>query len=240
GLIGRLQDRGLSLKAIRETTGLNDYLFDSFYNLGFMPVNYSHCRPTTQWKELLAALRELQEADVHFHIESMGPFGMVMHGCPTSYSIENMFACYKVNLGSGYTTVPGKQKLKQTLPNESARLYYVLAHMTNPGIPLFLDGKRIDTLWADEHRRALADYNEHYGEMHHRILQEDGQAVIWHNRAGTRATVWNFADRTAALPGTVRDLTTGEALPAAETYTLQAQHTYAVEADPLPVALVDA
>ena len=50
-----------SLKKIKQETGLNAYLFDSIYNLGFMPVSYSDMNPTTQWRELLQAFKELQD-----------------------------------------------------------------------------------------------------------------------------------------------------------------------------------
>jgi len=227
-----------SLKRTRRQTGLSGYLFDSFYNLGFMPVNYSDGKPTVMWRQTLEALKELQDAGVHFKIESFGPFGCVMHGCPTSYNIDNLFACYKVPLGSGYTTVPTARKLKQTMPTDASRLYYVLAHMTNPSIPLFLNGKRIDRVWTDAHRRALADYNDNQPHMHRRYLQEDDRSVVWHDKAGRRATIFSFADRKAALPGTVTDLTTGQRLPRARTYRLQACHTYSVTGvKRLPVAV---
>ena len=54
----------IRLKKIKETTGLNGYLFDSFYNLGFMPINYRGGKPTTQWRELLLAFKELQDAGI--------------------------------------------------------------------------------------------------------------------------------------------------------------------------------
>jgi hypothetical protein len=40
------------LKKIKAATGLDAYLFDSFYNLGFMPVSYRTGHPTTQWRGL--------------------------------------------------------------------------------------------------------------------------------------------------------------------------------------------
>lgn len=227
-----------SLKRTHEQTGLSEYLFDSFYNLAFMPINYSFCEPKTMWRELVQAFKELQDAGIHFKIESFGPFGCVQHGCPTSYNIDNLFACYKVGLGSGYTTVPTDKALKDTLPGEAHLLYYVLAHMTNPGLQLFAHGKRIDMLWMTAHRRALADYNENYRHMHRRYLQEGGRAVIWHDQAGKAATIWNFAPRDAALPGRVKDVTTGKDLPQAATYRLEACHTYRVtDASELPVTL---
>ena len=95
-----------SLKKIKAETGLDGYLFDSFYNLAFMPVDYADRRPTTQWRQLLGTIKELQDAAVHFLIESFGPFGQTQHGCPKSYNEENLFACYKIGLGTGSTTIP--------------------------------------------------------------------------------------------------------------------------------------
>ncbi len=225
------------LKKNKETTGLDGYLFDSFYNLGFMPVDYRTGHPSTMWRGTLEAFKELQDAGVNFLIESFGPFGQPQHGCPKDYNTENIFACYKVSLGSGYTTIPTGLDTSEKRPKDASLLYYVLAHMTDPGIPLFIEGKRIDTLWGDEHKRALADYNENRPQMARRFLQEDGQAVIWHNADGTRATIWNFSTRDAALPGTVTDLSTGATLPPAAAYTLQAYHTYAVTTAVLPTTV---
>jgi len=226
-----------SLKQIKAETGLGGYLFDSFYNLGFMPVDYNGGHPTTIWRGVLAAFKELQDADVHFLIESFGPFGQPQHGCPTDYNVENIFACYKVGLGTGYTTIPTGLDVAEKRPKDAAVLYFSLAHMTDPGIPLFIDGQRIDTLWGDEHRQAIADYNTNRPFMNRRFLQDDGQAVLWHDAAGVRATIWNFVARPVTLPGTVTDLTTGETLPSATSYALRAYHTYAVEHAPLPVKI---
>ena len=140
------------LKKNKETTGLDGYLFDSFYNLGFMPVDYRTGHPSTMWRGTLEAFKELQDAGVNFLIESFGPFGQPQHGCPKDYNTENIFACYKVSLGSGYTTIPTGLDTSEKRPKDASLLYYVLAHMTDPGIPLFIEGKRIDTLWGDEHK----------------------------------------------------------------------------------------
>ncbi|MGH7213884.1 MAG: hypothetical protein ACREIT_03890 [Tepidisphaeraceae bacterium] len=60
---------------------------------------------------------------------------------------------------------------------------------------------RIDQVWGEGHKRVLANYHENHERMHRRYLQEDGKSVVWHDRDGKRATVWNFADRGVALPG---------------------------------------
>jgi hypothetical protein len=232
------------MKKIKAESGLDCYLFDSFYNLGFMPVSYAGCTPTTTWRGLLSAFKELQDADIHFMIESFGPFGEVQHGCPTSYNLENLFACYKICLGTGYTTIPSGHEEPRSRPWPLPQYYRILASMANPGHPLFYPGDRageqirIDKLLGDGHKRALADYRNNRRQMCRRYLQEDDQSILWHDAAGRRATLWNFVERQAALPGTVRDVTTGKDLPAAAAYRLQACHTYAISgADPLPTTV---
>jgi hypothetical protein len=75
--------------------------------------------------------------------------------------------------------------------------------------------------------------------MYRRYLQEDGQGVLWHDRSGGIATLWNFVEREVQLPGKVRDVTDGEDLMDSKSYTLQPCHTYriAVASEPLPRAL---
>ena len=228
------------LKTIKRETGLSGYLFDSFYNLGFMPVDYTDCTPRTFWRQTLEALKELQDADVHFRIESFGPFGEVCHGCPKEYNLENLFACYKVGMGTGYTTIPTGQDTPRSEPWPVADYYRILAYMANPGHALFYDDVRIDKLFTDEHKRILAEYYANQPAMERRFLQDDGQSVLWHDAAGQCATLWNFTAREVSLPGTVCDVTTGDTLPTAERYALQALHTYRVTGAPLPTRVAEA
>lgn len=217
-----------SLKAIKAESTLCGYLFDSFYNLGFMPVSFDGMRPSTQWRELLETFKELQDAGVHFLIESLGPFGQVQHGCPKSYNVKNLFACYKIGLGNDYTTVPTGASAEPQL-EDAAQLFRILAHMANPQLPLFLGNKRIDELWTAEHAQALTDFHNNREFMFRRYLQEDGKGVLWHDATGTRATLWNFEEREAALPGKVRDVTHGCDLPDSQSYLIKANHVYVVE-----------
>ncbi|MGD0090580.1 MAG: hypothetical protein ABSE73_11730 [Planctomycetota bacterium] len=225
-----------ALKKIKETTGLDGYLFDSFYNLGFMPVNYHGGKPSTQWRELLLAFKELQDAGISFLIESFGPFGSPQHGCPASYAEpKNVFACYKITGAFGYTTIPTSDPVK--LGHEVGRLYRFFAHQASPSFGLFQDGVRIDKLWTAGHKQALRDYYAQRPFMHRRFIQEDGLGVLWHDREGRRATLWNFAAREASLPGTVRDETAGETLAGAGKYRLEENHTYAVSGGTMPAGI---
>lgn len=215
------------LKKIKDETGLDAYLFDSFYNLGFMPVDYTGMAPRTMWRQLLQAFKELQDYGISFLIESFGPFGEVQHGCPRSYNMDTLFACYKIAMGTGYTTVPtGADTAVRTLwPAEE--MYRLLAHMTRPGFELFLDGHRLDSLFTDAHQAAISDYYTSLPHMKRRFLQQDESGVLWHNQDSTLLTLWNFRDRDVALPGTIRDITlSAEVKQEHGRYHLLAGHTY--------------
>lgn len=224
-------------KKIVEQTGLDGYYIDSFYNLFFMPVNFKTGHPRTSWREAIAVMKELQDAGIEWMIESFGPFGHPGHGHPDSYDASKVFICYLVGLGNNSVTVPvpGSETRKNE-GHDPGYIYYQLAHKVPCKLPLHIDGKRIDEVYGDEHRRILREYHELLPAMHCRYLQEDGRGVLWHDREGTQALLWNFVEREVALPGTVTDLTAGTSLPQAESYVLAARHTYRIEAKPLPVS----
>jgi len=48
---------------------------------------------------------------------------------------------------------------KQTCFIDVRQLYMRLAHMAQLVLPLFINGQRIDRLWNDRHKQALADYH---------------------------------------------------------------------------------
>jgi hypothetical protein len=175
---------------------------------------------------------------VHFLIESFGPFGTPQHGHPSSYNFDSIFICYRVGLGNDYSTVPTGHALFAGHADDSGALYYALAHKPLGNLDLWRgsDEKRvrIDAWWTDAHKRALQDYHENHEQMTTRYLQEDGAGVLWHDAAGTRATLWNFVAREVVLPGKVCDVTTGEALAPQKKYSLHACHTYALTGYDLP------
>jgi hypothetical protein len=216
---------------IKKKTGLNWWLFDSFYNLAFMPVSYHECRPRTMWRALLETFKTLQDAGVHFTIESFGPFGRPQHGHPSSYNFENLFICYRVGVGNDYSTIPTGLPLKDLSPRDASTIYYVLAHMALTDIPLYQDGERVDKVWGAAHRQALADYHAVLPWMKRRVLQEDGLGVVWEDDSAKKQAFFNFQTRELHLPGKVKDVTTGRRLPKSNSYSLEAFHTYLAELD---------
>ncbi len=220
---------------IHKATGTH-FFFDSFYNLGFMPVNYNGMAPRTMWRGILEVFKKAQDAGITWTIESFGPWAQPMHGHPSSYNMDTIFACYKVGMGNDYTTVPGAAALKDINPKGADGLYYQLANKACLGIPLDVDGKRVDTVWGAGFRKALADYHAAMPDMRRRYLQEDGLSVLWHDAKGRKATVFNFTERRVSLPGKIFDMTAGKILPKAGSYTLEALHTYAITgAEELPI-----
>ena len=65
-------------------------------------------------------------------------------------------------------------------------MYRFFAHMASPSFGLFENGERIDRRWTPAHKQCLADYNPNRMHMHKRFMQEDGQGVLWHDKAGKR------------------------------------------------------
>jgi hypothetical protein len=225
-------------RTIAKESGLEGFYIDSFYNLFFMPVDYGTGHPRTVWREALSVMKALQDDGVGFYIESFGPFGQPGHGHPASYNPEKIFIAYYVGLGNGYVTVPVPGVVTtNNFSHDPAFIFWQLAHKVPYSPSLFIDGERVDRVYGDTHRRVYADYTRLLPLMRTRYLQEDGQSVLWHDDAGTTATVWNFVAREVPLPGTVTDLTTGAALPAATTYALEPMHVYGVMQCPLPTVV---
>jgi len=217
--------------AICKESGLEGYYLDSFYNLFFMPVTYSGGRPQTIWRECLSAMKALEDEGVEFSIESFGPFGQVGHGHHEEYNIENIALCYTIGLGNGSVTVPvpGMERVDNT-SHDVGFIYYQLAHKVPVGIPLFIDGQRIDKVYTKEHKNIFDCYsNLLYTEMYKRFMQEDNNSVIYHNKTGDKAYIWNFIQRDIVIEGEITDVMTGEKLIKAEKYILLPHHTYMIE-----------
>ncbi len=221
---------------IHKETG-SHFFFDSGYNLGFMPVSFQNMSPRTMWRGMLQMIKETQEAGIHWFLEMFGPFGKAMHGHHAGYDMDNIFACYKVGMGNGYSTVPTGEALKDINPQGADAYYYQLAHMAGPGVSLFIDDVRVDHVWGDDYKQALADYHAVLPNLSRRYLQGDGQSILWHDASGKKATIFNFKKRSRALPGKVLDLTTGKKLKPSKTYTLLPQHTYVISGGKLPTAV---
>ena len=223
---------------MKEETGIDAIMFDSFYNMGFMPITYREMKPRTIWRQCLQAMRELQQAGIAIIIESFGAFGRPQHGHPSSYNLENIFACYRVGLGNDYSTVPTGHPVFSGHPEGNDVDFYCLAHMAGvPSARLFINKQRIDKVWSEEQIRVVALYHQQLPNLAQRYLQEDGKSVLWHNADASQATLFNFSERAVSLPGTVNDLTTGQTLAPADSYLLQPRHIYTITGTKLPVCV---
>jgi hypothetical protein len=223
---------------IKEETGVNAFFFDSFYNLGFMPINYRNCSPRTMWKGLLTMVKSFQDNGINLEIESFGPFGKPCHGHPSTYNMDTIFICYRVGLGNDYTTVPTNNPIVVQKDVSLPADFYSLAHKAGlaSGGLFNSDKVRIDQRWTPDHVRMLKTYHDNLEAMHTRYLQEDGLAVIWHNADKTQAIIWNFTDRNVKLPGVVTNMTTGEKLTGGE-YSVKTNNIYSVTGVELPTGI---
>jgi organic radical activating enzyme len=193
-----------------------------------MPVSYSGLNPTTQWKELLILLKELQDYGFNFLIESFGSFCTPFHGAPVNYGErKNIFSGYKCKISLGYTTIPSGTKIK--FPTESNFIYYFFAYMVSYDFHLFQNGKRINQVWQKEHKNALRDYNENHQFMKKRYLQENENGVLWSDDKNKRITLWNFKERKAPVQGKVFDLTEKQQIISENgAVHLKKNHTYMI------------
>jgi hypothetical protein len=201
------------LKKIKRTTGLDGFFFDSFYNFSFMPVTYASGHPRTMWRQTLAAMKELQDAGIHFLIESFGPWGQPQHSCHPAYGMKTLFACYRIDVQC----------------NDANELYRALAHQAMPRMPLWIGKTRIDHAWTPHHRRALADYHAALPHLKHRTIEPGDAGVRWLDNTGRRMTIFNFRKRRVPMAGRVFDLTTSQPVPRAEMYALEPMHTYLID-----------
>ena len=217
--------------AIVKESGLDGYFIDSFYNLFFMPITFKGGKPKTIWHESLMAMKKMQDEGIEFSIESFGPFGQIGHGHPASYDASAIAFCYHVGMGNDYCTipVPGVLTDKNT-KHDVGYIYYQLAHKSMVRVPFFIDGVRTDKVYNSEHKLIFNVYTKLlYTEMHKRFMQEDGNSVIYHNKAGDKAYIWNFVQRDAKIDGEVTDMMEGKKLETSDKYTLLPHHTYMIE-----------
>ncbi len=224
---------------IAEETGLTALFFDSFYNLGFMPVSYRNCSPHTMWKGCLSMVKSIQDAGINMEIESFGPFGKPCHGHPSSYNMDTIFICYRVGLGNDYTTVPTNNPIVVQKDLSMAADFYGLAHkagLASSTAMFNADKVRIDQRWSKEQVNMLKVYHDNLSSMNVRYLQQDGLAVVWHDIERTKAIIWNFADRQVNLPGAVTNLSTDEKLSGG-TFALKANNIYLVTDAELPTVI---
>ena len=212
-------------------TGVKGFLYDSFYNFGWMPVNYHTPDPAapadghrgclrvhTQWRAAAGLMAAWQKAGLHMLIESLGPWGQPQHGVHGNYTARGCEAlAYRCSVASGQTVIPIPDAARRAPDGRDLGVYFrLLAHMAPPTMPLWLrrEGKqavRIDRALPAGLRSANLAYRAVLPLLHTRTVLQDDLGVCWAAERGPRRVV--FAFKPGVLPvakgARCRDVTAG-------------------------------
>ncbi len=193
-----------------KSTGVAGFLYDSFYNFAWMPVNFhtpdpaapedvhrGHLRVHTQWREAAAIMAAWQKAGLHMLIESLGPWGQPQHGVQGDYASPGSAPlAYRCSVASGQTVIPIPDGARGAGKNGDLRAYFrLLANMAPPTMPLWMkrprrEAVRIDHALAAGLRTANRAYRQVLPLMHTRTLLADGLGVSWAPERGARRVLF--------------------------------------------------
>jgi hypothetical protein len=234
------------LQAHRDT-GVAGFLYDSFYNFGWMPVNFHSPDPAdaanlhkgalkahTQWRRLCQMMAAWQKAGLHMLIESLGPWGQPQHGVQGAYHRDGseVFA-YPCALALGYSVipVPGAAVRGEAPPDFYYRL---LANQAPTTLNLWVNGPggkrlRIDQAASPLIRQGNLDYRAVLPLMHARTILSGDAGVLWAPARGAKRVLFSYRKQLfPAAPGTrCRDCTSGaRSVAGARGLAVEAHHTY--------------
>lgn len=182
-----------------KATGVRGFLYDSFYNFAWMPVNFrtpdpaapgdvhrSRLRVHTQWRQLGALMAAWQKAGLHMLIESLGPWGQPQHGVHGDYSAPGCEPLvYRCSVASGQSVIPiPADATNPRRPADLQTYFRLLANMAPPTMPLWLrqpgrEALRIDRVAGAGLLAANRAYRRALPLMHTRTLLPDGLGVCW-------------------------------------------------------------
>jgi len=240
-----------AVKRAVEATGIAGYLYDSFYNFGFMPVNFHTPDPSdpenphkgqlkahTQWRQLCEIMAAWQQAGIHMLIESLGPWGQPQHGVQGAYNQPGCEAlAYQCAVSIGYSIIPTPDSAKAKDRTDGPEFYYrLLANKAPITLNLWVqgaDGKqvRIDQSANPIVRQANLDYRAVLPLMHTRTILHNDAGVEWQPKEGKQLVLFSYkAQQYPVKAGTpYLDQTTGErGTTDKHGLSAQALHTYVI------------
>lgn len=241
------------LRACKET-GVKGFLYDSFYNFGWMPVNFctatrgrkgqparAELRPHTQWRALCKIMAAWQRAGLHMTIESLGPWGQPQHGMQDRYDKPGCEPlAYQCSGHIGHRVIPGPAEKRPSRYRRAycERYYRFIANKAPLMVPLWneaSDGTRTRSDLSDDAsaiKAANLVYRRVLPLMHTRTLLPEGTGVLWHAEKGRRQVVFCLKRTILPLGRRARylDLTTGKSGPCdSEGLRIERNHTYIIQ-----------
>jgi hypothetical protein len=202
----------------QQATTVSGYLYDSFYNFGWMPINFHTPDPNkptdphqgklcahTMWRQLAEIMAYWQQSGVHMLIESLGPWGQPQHGVQGNYRAAGGAMAYQCAVNIGYSVIPTPDT--STGKEEVGPEFYfrLLAHKAPSTLSLWVndaDGKRarIDQVASPLLRAANLAYRAVQPRMHTRTILHDDAGVKWQDRQGNLSVIYTFKPGQIALP----------------------------------------
>ena len=193
-------------------TTISGFLYDSFYNFAWMPVNFQtvdHSNPKdndgvlkahTQWKRLAKMMAYWQKQGLHMLIESLGPWGQPQHGVQGAYNRPgNEALAYQCTINVGYSVIPTNNTSSGKKVDRGPQFYYHLLALKAPSSQglFYNDAKgksvRIDkTPAAPFIKQSNLDYRAVLEYMHTRTILKGEKGVMWDSKDNKTKVLFAF------------------------------------------------
>lgn len=205
------------LRGARDT-GAAGFMYDSYYNFGWMPINFHTPDPEhpqsgqhgtlkahTQWRQLAEIMAAWQKAGLHMVIESLGPWGQPQHGVQGNYYQAGGALAYQCAVSIGYSVIPAPATAGAKTEVGPEFYFKLLAHKAPNTLSLWNkapDGsqQRIDHTAAPVVRQANLAYRRLSKRMYTRTILPGEAGVLWTDQAGKVSALYSFGGGAIQVP----------------------------------------
>lgn len=199
------------LKRLKEHIKRNKirgYFFDSYPNIGMIPIDYSDSELKPQMDKLLEIQRECQKLGAPWYTEGCSPFGISSNGLYYLPDSANNQAVYHGNVswffGKEYALYKTSFRISyeafKTKVLDFNRYFKFMAHKGVLGIGgpwLLQDGRAIKNALDyinDDMVKLNNVYNNYHKYMEDITILEDERGVCWRNSKNNNLLIFAFKD----------------------------------------------
>jgi len=200
-----------------KNTTVAGFLYDSFYNFAWMPINFQTInyndpkdnegvlKAHTQWRRLAQMTAKWQKAGLHMLIESLGPWGQPQHGVQGAYNAPGSEPlAYQCSVNVGYSIIPTNNTSSGKKVKRGPEYYYEMLAYKSPGTQNLyhkIDGKDVSfhKVAAPIIKQANFDYRAVYLYMHTRTLLKNGKGVMWDSQDKKTQVLFSFKSHSVAV-----------------------------------------